>query len=49
MVYNHITVAAFCIYASVVKIQLKREVGGCALNSHVNNIVDHGKIMELCF
>ena len=27
----------------VVKILLKREVGGCALNSHGNYIVDHGK------
>ena len=24
-------------------------VGGCALNSHGNYIVDHGKIMELRF
>ena len=32
---------------SVVKILLKGEVGGCALNSHGNYIVDHGKIMEL--
>ena len=28
---------------SVVKMLLKREVGGCALNSHGNYIVDHGK------
>ena len=28
---------------------VKWEVGGCALNSHGNYIVDHGKIMELCF
>ena len=44
---------------SVVKMLLKGEVGGCALNSHRNYIVDHdfpllimenhGKIMELCF
>ena len=27
---------------SVVKMLLKREVGGCALNSHGNYIVDHG-------
>ena len=33
---------------SVVKILLKGEVGGHAL-SHGNYIVDHGKIMELCF
>ena len=34
---------------SVVKMLLKGEVGDRALNSHGNNIVDHGKIMELCF
>ena len=34
---------------SVVKMLLKGEVGGCALNSHGNCIVDHGKIMELCW
>ena len=28
---------------SVVKMLLKGEVGGCALNSHGNYIVDHGK------
>ena len=28
---------------SVVKMQLKGEAGGCALNSHGNCIVDHGK------
>ena len=28
---------------------LKGEVGGQVLNSHGNYIVDHGKIMELCF
>ena len=33
---------------SVVKMLLKGEVGGCALNSHGNYIADHGKIMELC-
>ena len=32
---------------SVVKMLLKGEVGDCALNSHGNYIVDHGKIMEL--
>ena len=32
----------------VVKMALKGEAGGCALNSHGNYIVD-GKIMELCF
>ena len=34
---------------SVVKMLLKGEVGGPALNSHGNYIVDHGTIMELCF
>ena len=33
----------------MVKMPLKGEVGGCALNSHGNYIVDHGKIMELSF
>ena len=28
---------------SLVKMLLKREFGGCALNSHGNYIVDHGK------
>ena len=34
---------------SLVKMLLKGKVGGHALNSHGNNIVDHGKIMEFCF
>ena len=34
---------------SVVKMLLKGEVGGHALSSHGNYIVDRGKIMELCF
>ena len=34
---------------SMVKMLLKGEVGGRALNSHGNYIADHGKIMELCF
>ena len=33
----------------VVKMLLKGEVGGHALNNHGNYIVDHEKIMELCF
>ena len=28
---------------SMVKMLLKREVGGCALNGHGNYIIDHGK------
>ena len=34
---------------TLVKMLLKGEVGGCALNSPGKYIVDHGKIMELCF
>ena len=33
----------------MLKMMIKGEVGDCALNSHGNYIVDHGKIMELCF
>ena len=47
--FKYVTVAAFCIYLSGVKILLKGEVGGPALKSHGSYIVDHGKIMELCF
>ena len=52
MVYKHAYLnmllhSAFVL--CVVKMPLKGEVGGFALNSHGNNIVDHGKIMELCF
>ena len=32
-----------CILLSVVKMLIKGEVGGRALNSHGNHIVDHGK------
>ena len=54
MVYKHAYLNILVLLHSafmlcVVKIPLKGEVGGCALNSHGNNIVDHGKIMELCF
>ena len=41
MVYMHAGVAAFKL--SVVKMLLKREVGGHALNNHGNYIVDYGK------
>ena len=47
--FKYITVAAFCVYLSVVKMPLKGEAGGLALKSHANFIFDHGKIMELCF
>ena len=49
MVYKHAAVAAFHIYAQSGEDVLKGDVGGCALNSHGNYIVGHGKIMELCF
>ena len=41
--FKFITVAAFQFILSVVKMSLKAEVGGHALNSHGNYIVDHGK------
>ena len=34
---------------SVVKMLLKGEVGGCALSSHGNCIVDHGKSWNCVF
>ena len=54
MVYKHAYLNTLLLLNSafmhsVVKMPLKGEVGGCALNSHGNYIVDHGKIMELCF
>ena len=39
----YLTDAAFHIYALRGEDATKGEVGGCALNSHGNNIVDHGK------
>ena len=56
--FEYITIAAFRIYAQrgqEMKMPLKRqsleaiEFGGHALSSHGNYIVDHEKIMELCF
>ena len=41
--FIYITVAAFRIYLSVVKMPLKGEVGGQALKSQRNYIVDRGK------
>ena len=41
--FKYITVAAFRINLSVMKMPLKGEVGGHALKSHGNYIVDHGK------
>ena len=40
---KYITVAAFSIYAQCGEVAAKREVGGHALDSHGNYIVDHGK------
>ena len=39
-------VVAFCMYAQHVKMSLKGEVRGHALNSHGNYIVDLWRIME---
>ena len=39
----------FAFMLSVVKMPLKGEVEGHAINSHGNYIVDHGKIMDLYF
>ena len=57
MVYKHAYLNTLLLLhsvfmLSVVKMTLKGEVGGHALNGHGNYIVDHGKskkIMELCF
>ena len=47
--FKFITVAAFCFYLRVVKMLLKGEVGGHALKSHGNYIVDHGKSWDCVF
>ena len=54
MVHKHAYLNTFLLLhstfiLSVVKMLLKGEGGGHALNSHGNYIVDHGKIMELSF
>ena len=54
MVYKHAYLNTVLLLHSVfmlrvVKMPLKGEVGGHALNSHGNYIVNHGKIMELGF
>ena len=46
--FKYITVAAFRIMLSVVKMSLKGEVGSHALNSHGNYIIDHGESWN-CF
>ena len=44
MVYKHAVVAAFHILLSVGRLEAVH-----FKNSHGNYIIDHGKIMELCF
>ena len=44
--FKYITVAAFCIYLSVVKMLLKGKVGDHALKSNGNYIIDHGKLWK---
>ena len=48
MVYKHavVTVLHSAFMLSVVKLLLKGEVVVCALNSHGNYIVDHGKLWK---
>ena len=41
--FKYITVAAFYVSVQRVKMPLQEEVGGHALYSHGNYIVDHGK------
>ena len=54
MVYKHAYLNILLLLHSafvlcIVKMSLKRVVGGCALHVHGNYKVDHGKIMEFCF
>ena len=56
MVYKHANLNTLLLLLSVfmpsMKMVLKGEAGGHALNNHGNYIVDHGnhgKFMELCF
>ena len=44
--FKYITVTAFRIYAEHWEDANKRLVGGHALNSHGNYIVDHGKLWK---
>ena len=49
-VWVHVTFGDLCCSTiSVVKMLLNGEVGGCALNSHGNYIVDHGKSWNCVF
>ena len=51
--YLHTSLLLLSVFMlSVVKMALKGEVGGHALNSHEITLLimeNHGKIMELCF
>ena len=50
--FKYITVTSLRIYLSVVKMPLKREVGGHALKVMEITLLimeNHGKIIELCF
>ena len=54
MVYKHayldtLLLLDFTFILSLVKMPLKGELGGHALNSNGNYIVDHGKVMKFCF
>ena len=54
MVYKHaylntLQLLHYVFILSMIKMALKGEVGGHALNNHGNYIVDHGKIMESWF
>ena len=49
MVYKHAVAAAFSIYAQCGQVAAKRGLGGHALNSHGNYIVDHGKSWNCVF
>ena len=44
--FKYFAVAAFRIYALHGEDAAKGKVGGCASNSHGNNIVDHGKSLN---
>ena len=49
--FKHFAVAAFliCALRGEDAAKVKGEVGGCALNSHGNYIIDHGKSWNCVF
>ena len=50
--FKYISVAAFSVYLSVVKMLLKGEIGGHVLKFMEITLLimeNHGKTMELCF